>query len=216
MEKAFGYVKVYLKETSSSVLPGQIKQKNEIRKYCEQNHIFLEKIIVEKVFDEKADTPLFNDLIFKRNNDDSLTKVIVYKSSILSSDNRFYLYCCFSFARRGIELVSIKEDYAKESKITQRDKSLVYAMAYYEKKRMGYLLQDGRKQKMLSGDYVSGTSPYGYKKINGKYVVDTSESEVVKLIFKMKEKTLSVIMEYISFQRVNRQDTSKRPESCMS
>ena len=201
MEKAIGYVKVYVQDDYADLLPGQIKQKNEIKKYCEENDLSLEKIIVEKVFDDRSETPLFNELIYKRNDEEKLSKLVVYKSSIISSDQRFYLYCCFSLARREIELVSVKEDYTKQNKITPRDKSLVYAMAFFEKRRMGYLLKEGRAKKRMSSDYVPPSSPYGYKKINGQYVVDVSEAEVVKLIFKMKErngKALSDIADFLN------------------
>ncbi len=188
MDKAIGYVKVFLSEKQSVLMPGQIKQKNEIKKYCENNNLFLEKIIVEKVFDEKSDTPILNDILYKKNNDDKLRKVVVFKSSVIGIDSRFYLYCCFLLAKREVELVSIKEDFTKESRITPKEKSLVYAMAFYDKKRMGFLLKEGRVQKRLSGELIPGASPYGYKKINGQYEIDASEAEVVKLIFKMKEK----------------------------
>ncbi len=188
MDKVIGYVKVFLSEKQSALLPGQIKQKNEIKKYCENNKLFLEKIIVEKVFDEKSDTPILNDILYKKNNDDKLRKVVVFKSSVIGTDSRFYLYCCFLLAKREVELVSIKEDFTKESRITPKEKSLVYAMAFYDKKRMGFLLKEGRAQKRLSGELIPGASPYGYKKINGQYEIDASEAEVVKLIFKMKEK----------------------------
>ena len=201
MDKAIGYVKVYTSPDSADLLPGQIKQKNEINKYCNTNKLFLERIIVEKVLDEKSETPLLNNLIFKRNDDETLGKVVVFKSSVLSSDSRFYLYCCFSLARREIELVSVKDDYIKDQKISPKDRSLVYAMAFFEKKRMGYLLQEGRTQKRISGEYIPGTSPYGYKKINGKYGIDTSEAEVVKLIFKMREgqnKRIAFIVNFLN------------------
>ncbi len=188
MEKAIGYVKIFIKQELSNLLPGQIKQKNEIKKYCQENYIDLEKIIVEKVLDDKSETPLFNELIYKKNDENQISKVVVFKSSIISIDQRYYLYCCFSLARREIELVSVKEDYTKQNKITPRDKNLVYAMAFFEKKRMGYLLKEGRAQKRMSSEYIPGASPYGYKKINGQYIIDISEAEVVKLIFKMKEK----------------------------
>lgn len=209
MDRVIGYVKVYTDNESANKLPGQIKQKNEITKYCQNNNLFLNKIIVEKVLDEKAETPLWNELIYKKNNDESLNKVVVFKSSILSKDFRFYLYSCFLLAKKEIELVSIKEDYIKENKITQRDKNLVYAMAFYEKKRMGFLFKEGRNQKRLSGELIPGTSPFGYKKVNGQYEVDSSEAEVVKLIFKMKDKQNKKITQIVAFLNENNISTRR-------
>lgn len=45
MDKAIGYVKVYTSQDSADLLPGQIKQKNEIYKYRSINDTFIHQYL---------------------------------------------------------------------------------------------------------------------------------------------------------------------------
>ena len=41
----------------------------------------------------------------------------------------------------------------------------------------------GKRQKLMNGGWAGGPAPYGYRSVNKKLVVETSEAKIVKLIF---------------------------------
>ena len=41
----------------------------------------------------------------------------------------------------------------------------------------------GKMQKLMNGGWAGGPAPYGYRSVNKKLVVETSDAKIVKLIF---------------------------------
>lgn len=201
MKNAIGYVRVYTDNDEAKKLPGAIKQKNEINRYAMENNLFIAHWIVEKIPNENSEAPEWNDLIYKKTKYKNISLVIVYKSSLLRTDSRYYLYYLFALKRRNISLVSIKNDYVKENRINDRDKDIIEFCAGLDNKRYGIVLQDGRKKKTLQGEYAGGRCPYGYKIEYGKLVIKKDEAEVIKLIFTMREKkklSMNKIAKYLN------------------
>lgn len=87
----------------------------------------------------------------------------------------------------GLEIISVKEDWSAQDKLTGMILENFMAMvAQIERENIRVRMTGGRNQKAKVGGYAGGQPPMGYKVIDKKLVINEEEAEVVRFIFKHK------------------------------
>lgn len=102
---------------------------------------------------------------FARNREDS----IVYKSMLKKE--------C------GIDVLSISEPIGND-KTSILIEALLEAMDEYYSLNLAEEVRRGMTEKALRGG-INGSAPYGYKVLDGKYIIDKDAAEIVKYIFRL-------------------------------
>jgi len=134
--------------------------------------------------------------------------VIVFKSDRVARDIQLYFYFEWQLERKGVKLVSVNDGFANvDDNYKNIIKSFVLFSAEQERKNITLRTSGGRTIKAKIGGYAGGRCPFGYKAVDGEMVIDIYESEVVKLIFELRNKGMSY---YHIAQELNKRELYSR------
>jgi DNA invertase Pin-like site-specific DNA recombinase len=114
--------------------------------------------------------------------------VITAKNDRISRKVEYYYAYKIKLQEVGISIVSVAEDFGRESMFTPILEALTAAMAEVERGMITARTSGGRKVKASRGGYSGGRTPFGYvvdKNIRGM-VINEEQAEVVRLIFALK------------------------------
>ena len=191
MKNALGYLRVSTKEQSDKF--GFDSQKVAIEKYAQDNGYK----IIDWVRDSASGVSESRDgwdriLADPKVANPPYEAVIVYKSDRVARELNLYFYFEWLLKKKGVELISVNDGFPDVSdEYKGIIKSFILFSAEQERKNITLRTKGGRSIKAKIGGYAGGRSPFGYKVVDGELVIDYQESEIVKLIFELREKGFS-------------------------
>lgn len=181
-------------KNQENILPGHDKansieyQMEKIKKYAKEHNIrivaeysdpacsgrdaenrphFLEMIECAKANPKCWDYVIVYDLDrFSRNAEDA----IKYENILLDC---------------GIELLNTKDTPTRQTADTKLIKRLRYLISENESNKISEKTHDGMKMCSKDARHLGGIAPLGYDVVDGKYVINEAEADIVRLIFKM-------------------------------
>lgn len=202
MKNAVGYCRVSTERQSDDDKYGLEAQKKDILDYCVKNDYCITRWFVDGgVSGVKEERPELDKILFEDEVDNPpIETVIVAKSDRLARDINLYFYYTFVLKKKNIELISVAEDFGAMGPFSGVIQAFTLFVAEQERANIAKRTTAGRRIKAKAGGYSGGRAPYGYKISNGQLIIDESESELVKVIFQMKDngETLQDIADYLS------------------
>jgi site-specific DNA recombinase len=164
-------------------------QKQQIMEYCQKNDMQISDwFIDEGVSGVKEDRPEFDKILFGEIENPPVECVVVAKSDRIAREIKLYFYYEMLLQKKGIELISVTEDFGEFGAFAPMLKAFTMIVAEQERININKRTSMGRGVKAQQGGYSGGKAPYGYEVRNKRLEVVESEAEVVQIIFAEKAK----------------------------
>jgi site-specific DNA recombinase len=170
---------------------GQEKQETinsqlaDLRNYVSQNNMD----IVEEYIDNGFSGELFDRPALDKLRDDAKNRL--FDAVIIHSPDRLSRKFIHSgliqeeLKKYNVMVIFLNRPDAKDTPEDNLLSNIQGVIAEYEKAKILERTRRGKIHKAKSGSIVGGTPPYGYWYINGQYVVNPAEAEIVKIIFSL-------------------------------
>lgn len=187
IKKVIGYLRVSTDGQSSDGY-GLEAQREAVIEYCSGKGMYVVDWYIEDgVSGAKEERPQMGRIL----SDDGLIErgvqaVVVAKSDRVARDINIYYYYKHSLMKRGIELISVSEDFGAMGAFAPMLESFIICMAQMERTNITLRTSSGRRVKAAKGGYAGGRPPYGYEAINKKLYIVEDEANVVRFIFAAK------------------------------
>ena len=161
-------------------------QEEEIREYCERNKIDIVGSYSDKgksgstIVGREQFQKMLDDI---EGNEDGISYVIVYKLSRFGR-NAYDINGSLGILRDNkVNLVAIKDSIDTSTLMGETFALIMAALAQAELSNIHEQTFLGRQQKAREGKWNGGTSPLGYKLVDGKLIIDEAEAAIVRRIF---------------------------------
>ena len=189
MKQAVAYMRVSTNGQTGEDAFGLDAQKEQIIEYAKAHDIkIINWYVDEGVSGADARKPALDEIVAGAVTNPPVEMVITAKNDRISRKVEYYYAYKIKLQEVGIKIVSVAEDFGRESMFTPILEALTAAMAEVERGMITARTSGGRKVKASRGGYSGGRTPYGYKvdkNIKGM-VIDEHQAEVVRFIFAMK------------------------------
>lgn len=189
MKQAVAYMRVSTNGQTGEDAFGLDAQREQIIEYAKNNDIqIVDWFVDEGVSGADARKPGLDAIVAGAATNPPVEMVITAKNDRISRKVEYYYAYKIKLQEVGINIVSVAEDFGRESMFTPILEALTAAMAEVERGMITARTSGGRKVKASRGGYSGGRTPYGYKvdkNIKGM-VIDEEQAEVVRRIFDMK------------------------------
>lgn len=190
MKQAVAYMRVSTNAQAGEEAFGLDAQKEQIIEYCKANDItIVDWFIDEGVSGADECKPGLDSIIAGAATNPPVEMVITAKNDRISRKVEYYYAYKIKLQGVGIKIVSVAEDFGRESMFTPILEALTAAIAEVERNTIMARTSGGRKAKASKGGYSGGRTPYGYvadKNIRGMVIVP-EQADVVRMIFAMKK-----------------------------
>ena len=207
--KVVGYLRVSTKGQTEDDKFGLVSQREQIEDYCGKNgHEVIAWYEDAGVSGAKEDRPAFNEILMG-NYPEGTEAVIVAKSDRIARDVYIYFAYKNELRKKGIQVISVAEDFGDQGVFTVVLDAMLAAMAEIERQNIKARTSGGRKQKAKCGGYSGGKVPYGYFTANHSLMVNPQEAEVVKKVYELYGRGYS--MQKIA-DRLNREGERTRSD----
>lgn len=176
-------------------------QEMDIRVYCSKNDMEIVKVLREEgVSGAKEDRPMFNEIMYGDVCEDGIDAIVVAKNDRVARDINIYYYFKMQLKRKGIELISVAEDFGEMGIMASFLEAFTLCVAEMERENITKRTSAGRKMKAKQGGYAGGRPPYGYRTVDRELVIEPREAECVKRIFLLREcgKTMQEIADLVN------------------
>lgn len=186
--RVVGYLRVSTKGQTEEDKFGLASQRASIEEYCSKNgHEIIRWYEDAGVSGAKEDRPAFNEILELSNEKDGVEAVIVAKSDRIARDVYIYFAYKNELRKKGIQVISVAEDFGDQGVFTVVLDAMLAAMAEIERQNIKARTSGGRKQKAKNGGYSGGKVPYGYFTANHSLIINPSEAEVVKEVYSLRD-----------------------------
>lgn len=167
-------------------------QREDIRRYCEENGLFIVRWYDEGAVSGSTDDSYRPELTKILNGDvrnPPIEAVVVAKNDRLARNIENFYGFKYLLKRNNIELISVAEDFGAMGIYKGVYEAISAAFAQLERSFITARMSGGRAAKAAAGGYSGGRAPYGYKAQMGskRLVINPEEAEVVKLMYQMRE-----------------------------
>ena len=190
MKQAVAYMRVSTNAQAGEDAFGIDAQKEQIVSYCKANDIkIVEWFVDEGVSGADECKPGLDSIIAGAATNPPVEMVVTAKNDRISRKVEYYYAYKIKLQEVGLKIVSVAEDFGRESMFTPILEALTAAIAEVERNTITARTSGGRKAKASKGGYSGGRTPYGYvadKNIKGMVIVP-DQAEVVRKIFEMKK-----------------------------
>lgn len=176
-------------------------QKEDILKYCAENNMRVVEWYREKGVSGAKDTrPEWDRLMYGEITNPPISAVVVAKNDRVARDINIYYYFKMQLQKKGIELISVAEDFGQFGVMAHFLEAFTLCVAEMERENITKRTLAGRRLKASEGGYAGGRPPYGYKSVEGVLVKVDKEAECVKRIFLLRglRKTLQEIADLVN------------------
>ena len=191
MKRAVAYMRVSTAGQAGEDAFGLDAQREQIVEYCKSNDIqIVDWFIDEGVSGADEHKPGLDAIVAGAAINPPVEMVITAKTDRVSRKVEYYYAYKIKLQSVGLNIVSVAEDFGRESMFTPVLEALTAALAEVERGMITARTSGGRKVKASRGGYSGGRTPYGYvvdKNIGGM-VIDEEQAKIVRLIFDMKQK----------------------------
>lgn len=183
--KAVGYIRVSTDGQVGEDKYGIRAQKADINKWAAAHDCEIVTFLIDEgKSGAKEDRPEFDKLIYGDTiYNPPIEAVVVAKSDRVARDINIYYYYKHELLRKGMELISVADDFSSYGTFATILETFVVVMAQMERENINKRTTGGRKIKAAIGGYAGGRAPYGYRSENKSYVVEPKEAEMVQLVF---------------------------------
>ena len=193
--RGVAYLRVSTEEQTKDDKYGLDSQKAMILSYCQANDIEIRDYdwyIDAGVSGKCRNRPEFNRILSTEVQNPPIECVVVAKADRISRDVTTYYVYKDLLARKNIEIVSVKEDWGSQDKITATIlEGFMAIMADVERETISLRTAGGRAVKAKAGGYAGGNAPFGYRVEDGKLVINEEEAPVVRFVFEKHAEGLS-------------------------
>lgn len=166
---------------------GMDAQEMDIRVYCSKNDMEIVRVLREEgVSGAKEDRPVFNEILYGGICDDGIDAIVVAKNDRVARDINIYYYFKMQLKKKGIELISVAEDFGEMGIMAHFLEAFTMCVAEMERENIKNRTSAGRKVKAENGGFAGGGVPYGYNLIDRKLVVDRDAADIVKKVFLLR------------------------------
>lgn len=182
---AVAYIRVSTEGQAAEDKFGAEAQRKAIEEYAKKNGY---KIVnwYEEVGSGAKERPILEGVVFGTTvNNPPIEAVIVYKNDRIARETKLYFYYLYQLERKGIKLISVREEFDDESEFANVYRALLQFVAEQERKNIKVRTAAGRQVKAQSGGYSGGRCPYGYRIENGRYVIEPEEAEMIREVFSL-------------------------------
>lgn len=163
-------------------------QKQQIMDYCAKNDMQISNwYIDEGESGAKMNRPEFDKLIYGEVSNPPVEAVVVAKSDRVARDIEIYYYYKMTLRLKGIDLISISEDFGKFGAFSEILESFTLTAAKMERENITKRTSAGRRVKAAKGGYSGGRAPYGYKVKDRALVIVPEQADTVRQMFAMKD-----------------------------
>lgn len=186
--KALAYLRVSTKEQASDSAFGLEAQKEIIESWEKQTGNTIPKFYIDKGYSGSTqDRPKLLTMLKDIKHLPDIEAVVVPKFDRWARDTFLHLYLEKELKVQGVELLSATEDSMNSDDPTTRfQRTLMSAMAEYEREMIRIRMEGGRRQKAKKGGHATGRIPYGYRKGEDGLEIHPEEANGVQLIYEMR------------------------------
>lgn len=190
-KKAVGYCRI---STNIQLDNTSLKdQEDKIRAYAKLHSIEINEIFIDKALSGRAtDRPEYDKMIdYVKEND--IDFIIVYKNDRIHRSLYNLLTMINDLQKHNVSLVSVTENFDTSTPQGMLLLQMLGSFAEFERAIITERSLNGRIAKLNEKKWVGGRTSLGYK-VNkeGQFVVDEEEAKIVKDIFKLRSKGLSM------------------------
>lgn len=180
---AIGYIRVSTEAQADDDKYGVEVQRSAITEYAKENGYDIIRWEIDEMSGAKDNRPALDRILYGDVYNPPVEAVIAFKSDRIARDTKLYFYYLYVLEKKGIKLISAKENFDEEGEFSNIYRSLLLFVAEQERKNIAMRTTQGRHAKALTGGYSGGRVPYGYKLENKILVIDEAEAEIVRLVF---------------------------------
>ena len=186
LKKAVAYLRVSTEKQATEEKYGLDAQKQAIDQYAKEHGYDIVEYFTDTISGVKDRRPNWDKIILAEDlKNPPFEAVIVFKSDRVSRKIDQYFYFFYKLQLKGVELISVEEDFGVDNAYSSIIRSFVLFSAEQERANITLRTSNGRKIKAFKGGYSGGKPPYGYTSVNHKLVVVKEEAKVIKFIFEM-------------------------------
>lgn len=145
------------------------------------------------------DRPQYQDML-KRMRQGEFTYLLVWKFDRLSRNINDFCKLYEELKALNITFISKMEQFDTSTAIGQALLKIIYVFAEMERKYASERVKSTMLAKAAAGEYTGFRIPFGYRRIDGQYVIDSKEARIIHKIFDMFEADDNVyaIMTYLN------------------
>ena len=178
-------------------------QRQQIEDYCNKNgHTILKWYRDEGESGAKLRKTV--EVMLSAETNPPVEAVIIAKNDRLARDIEVYFYYKMRFRLRGMQLISVAEDFGPHDPYSKVYEAISAAFADLERDLIRDRTSAGRAVKAAAGGYSGGRVPIGYKLVDGAWVVVPDQAELVRRIFTMRSSgmTLTTISDTLNSEGI--------------
>lgn len=195
MKRAVAYCRVSTAGQVGEDKFGIEAQRDMIKDYCRANDIeVVNWYIDEGISGAEKRRPSLDRLLEGEATNPPIQYVIVAKTDRLARDINLYYAFKSRLAEMDLEIISVKEDWSAQDKLTAMIlENFMAVVAEIEKENIRVRMSGGRRQKAKRGGYSGGRAPMGYKVVDGELVINEDEAPAVRFLFERKHSGCSML-----------------------
>ena len=211
MKNVIGYIRVSTDGQVGEDKFGLEAQRQQIEEYCKRNELNIIKWYSDEGESGAKYRPGFDEIVYGDVENPPYEAVVVAKSDRVARDINVYFYYQGALLRKGIELISITEDFGQFGVFANMLKAFTLTCAEMERDNITKRTSAGRYVKSAQGGYSGGRPPFGYKAEDRKLAIEPDEADIVRTVFRMKDdekKTYKAVCDYLNAMgKTNRSGT---------
>lgn len=190
-KRAVGYCRI---STLMQVDNTSLKdQEDKIKMYAKLHDIVIDGMFIDKAVSGKStDRPKYFEMIeyVKQNNIDI---IIVYKNDRIHRSLYNLLAMIYELQKYEVALVSVTEMFDTSTPQGMLFLQMLGSFAEFERAVINERTRNGRIARLNENKWVGGKPSLGYKvSKDGKFEIDDEEAKIVKDIFKLRSKGISL------------------------
>jgi len=168
-------------------------QEEKIRMYAKLHNIVLDKVFIDEALSGRStDRPQYYKMMdYIKTND--IDMIIVYKNDRIHRSLYNLLSMIYELQEHEVALVSVTEMFDTSTPQGMLFLQMLGSFAEFERAIINERSINGRIARLNEKKWVGGKTSLGYKvNKNGQFEVDEEEAKIVKDIFKLRSKGISL------------------------
>lgn len=191
VKRAVSYCRI---STASQIDNTSIETQDEkIELYCKLNDIEIVKKFCDEGFsakstNRKAYKEMLEFILDKENNIDT---IIVMKSDRIHRSLKNLVDMMYNLQEKNIEFISVTENFDTSTPQGVLMLQMLGSFSEFERKVIAERTKSGRVANIKNQVSPGGRPPLGYKMVDKRLVIDEKEANIVREIFKLRNKGFS-------------------------
>jgi site-specific DNA recombinase len=188
MKSVVAYCRVSTNAQAGDDKFGIDAQKEQIMEYCQKNDMQISEWFVDEgVSGVKEERPEFDKILYGEMKNPPVEAVVVAKNDRIARDIKLYFYFSQVLYRKGIQLISVSEDFGEMGAFKGILEAFVMFAAEQERANIMKRTTYGRGIKSSRGGYSGGKAPFGYYVKDKSLIINETEAKIVRLIFEQRK-----------------------------